>query len=439
MKRASFNMLLETVSKDNIIVFTTACSTACIFCSHHQNPVDIEAFNVSSISLEEADTLIEFVDPSRKIIIGESATRICEGEPFLNNNALEILKRIRKKYPKTGIQITTSGVPLVEDMLVELKRLGGIELNLSLNSCTKVGRKLLYRGRSHTNAVDLAAKLSQYGLPFNGSIVAMPHLVGWKDIEETVRYLSKTQAQTIRIFMPGYTKLTKGMLPPEDIREELEAFVLNIREKVDTPVLLEPAFIRDLTAVVEGVISGSPAKEAHMKAGDKILTINTEAVSSRVDAYYKLFKAPQAVVECQRGDQRVTLEIRKKAKTPSGAVFNYDIHPELASLINRTIRKYRGKHGVLLTSELGYDVLKHVVEPIEHFRLEKVKNSYFGGNILCAGLLTLEDLAVHIQGLKTPPDIVLIPSLMLDGTGKDLRGVHYKTIEEKLKVQIQPI
>ena len=92
MKPAPFNLLLETAYRDNILVLTTNCSTACIFCSHLQNPREVDAYYIDELTREQIETQIEFLDEGRKIIIGESATRICEGEPFLREDIIEILK-----------------------------------------------------------------------------------------------------------------------------------------------------------------------------------------------------------------------------------------------------------------------------------------------------------------------------------------------------------
>jgi molybdenum cofactor biosynthesis enzyme MoaA len=122
MKPAPFNLLLEAASKDNILVLTTNCSTACIFCSHNQNPPAVEAYYVNELTGDEIESLMEFLDGSRKIVIGESATRICEGEPFLRTDIINILQKLREKYTNTTIQITTSGIYLDKVMLTNWNR-----------------------------------------------------------------------------------------------------------------------------------------------------------------------------------------------------------------------------------------------------------------------------------------------------------------------------
>ncbi|MGI5998847.1 MAG: radical SAM protein, partial [Lutispora sp.] len=274
MQKAPLHMIYEAASRYNILALTSRCATSCVFCSHHQNPPEVEAFFVSDLTLDEAVTAMEFLDEDKKIIIGESATRLCEGEPFIHKDFIKILRLLREKYKNTPIQITTSGVYLDRETLGTLKSIGGIELNISLNSCTQEGREKLYRGRSLIEAVEAVKNIASYGISFNGSIVAMPHLVGERDIEDTIRFLSRWGAETIRVFMPGYTRYSKIPSPPDNIDDILRGIVTKLRHEIKTPLILEPTILKDLTPVVEGVVPDSPAHKAGFKGGEIITRIN---------------------------------------------------------------------------------------------------------------------------------------------------------------------
>lgn len=439
MKPAPFNLLLETASKDNILVLTTDCSTSCIFCSHLQNPEEINAFYIEKLSREQIDTLTEFLDETRKIVIGESATRICEGEPFLRNDIMEILGNLRLKYSDTPIQITTSGIHLSEAVLSGLRQIGNIELNVSLNSCSIQGREKLYRGKAHMEAVASVKQLRHYGINYSGSIVAMPHLVGWEDIRDTVLFLSKHGAATIRIFMPGYTRFSKGILPPEDIRSSLERFTGELRNSVDTPLIMEPSGIKDLHARVEGVLRGSPAWDSGILKGDIILKVNGKAAASRVDAYYRTLKACSPKLEVLRNGEFKNITVNKPVKTASGMVFNYDIHPEAIDEIERSILRNRGSQCLLLTSELAYDILAGCITQKDGIKIETVRNNYFGGNIMCAGLLTLNDIETHLDSREHRPEVMMLPGIMFDSSGRDLLGRHFKEMEEALGIKVEVI
>lgn len=439
MKSAPFNMLLETASRDNILVLTTRCSTSCIFCSHLQNPKEIEAYYVDKLDRDEINTIIEFLDGSKKVIIGESATRICEGEPFLSGDIVETLQSIRHKYGKAPIQITTSGISLDGTILSELQRIGGVELNISLNSSSIEGRKKLYRGHAHAGALEAVEQLKEYDIPFNGSIVAMPHVVGWEDIEGTVLFLAEKGASSIRIFMPGYTRFFRDQLPPADIREGLQELVNGIRKRVETPVLLEPPLLKDLNAVVEGVLKNSPAQKSGIRIGDIIELVSGSRVISRVDAYYKLFELKNPEVELLRAGERLVKTVEKQKKTASGMVFSYDIHPETVKDIERVLNRYKRKQCLVLTSELAYETLAKCVQISGNVRLEAVKNNFFGGNIICAGLLTVKDIEQHLDKSSVLPEVLLLPAIIFDTAGRDLLGRHFKEIEEGLGIIVEVI
>ena len=438
MKKATIQMLLQVASSHNILILSTRCATSCVFCSHHQNPPDVEAFYVDDIREEDADTLIEFLDSNQDIVIGESATRICEGEPFLHKDIMNILKKIRQKHGKTKIKITTSAVPLTEAMIAELKTLGNTELNVSLNSSTVEGRNIIYRGRALEEAIEAIKLLNKYEIHYNGSIVAMPHLVGWKDIEATALFLAEQNAVTIRIFMPGYTKYTKGQIPSHNIIRELNEFGRKITKCTNIPIIIEPPIIKNLDAVIEGVIKDSPGFEAGLRSGDVIMAVNGDKVLSRVDAFNKVYGANNPAITYYRDGVEHTEIIRKSKKASSGLVVNYDIHPRTISDIKRLINKHKGKKCTVLTSELAYEIIRSVIGSEYQVEIQKVINKAFGGNIMCAGLLTVQDIVDKLGNLTEKPDVVILPSVMFDENGRDLFGESYLDIytDECIKIEI---
>ena len=98
-------LLYQTVQNDNILPVTTVCNVRCAFCSHHQNPPEVKAIAIPHLDPELVDDLLDYLDGSRKIIIGESTSLIMEGEPFTHPRFFEILEAIRRKFPQTLIQI----------------------------------------------------------------------------------------------------------------------------------------------------------------------------------------------------------------------------------------------------------------------------------------------------------------------------------------------
>ncbi|WP_372998792.1 DUF512 domain-containing protein [Lutispora sp.] len=435
MQKAPLHMIYEAASRYNILALTSRCATSCVFCSHHQNPPEVEAFFVSDLTLDEAVTAMEFLDEDKKIIIGESATRLCEGEPFIHKDFIKILRLLREKYKNTPIQITTSGVYLDRETLGTLKSIGGIELNISLNSCTQEGREKLYRGRSLMEAVEAVKNIASYGISFNGSIVAMPHLVGERDIEDTIRFLSRWGAETIRVFMPGYTRYSKIPSPPDNIDDILRGIVTKLRHEIKTPLILEPTILKDLTPVVEGVVPDSPAHKAGFKGGEIITRINDEAVFSRADAYYAILASANPDIEYSVDGVIKKTVLPKNSGERSGLVFNYDIDKETVEAINKVIGKNQGKRCLLGVSKFGYRVIKECFKN-EDVDIEIIENNYFGGNIGCSGLLVLEDVKQKLAEKNYEYDVIILPAVMFDSRGRDLTGKHYKDLEEETRIKI---
>lgn len=102
-------LLYKTVQDNNILPITTICNVRCAFCSHHQNPPEVQAIAIPHLDFDLILDLLDYLDGSRKIIIGESTSLIMEGEPFTHPAFFETLEAIRHKFPQTPIQVTTNG------------------------------------------------------------------------------------------------------------------------------------------------------------------------------------------------------------------------------------------------------------------------------------------------------------------------------------------
>jgi hypothetical protein len=120
-------------------------------------------------------------------------------------------------------------------------------------------------------------------------------------------------------------------------------------------------------------------------------------------------------------------------------VFDYDIHPDTINGIESGILRNGDSRCLLLTSELAYGILTKCILQNDRVKIEAAKNRYFGGNIMCAGLLTISDIEAHIAGMEQRPEVLLLPEIMFDSAGKDLLGRHFKEIEEGLGIKIEVI
>jgi len=425
-------LIYHTVQAYNILPITSVCNVRCVFCSHRQNPPGVKAVAVPPLSLAVIENLVEFLDKKKKIVIGESASLIMEGEPFTHPYFFEVLHLIREKCPETLIQLTTNGSYLDEKVVEKLKSYGLLEINLSLNAGSMDLRQQLMQDKRAGTACNAPKFLKEAGVNYHGSIVAMPHITGWDALYETIKELSRQGAQTVRIFKPGFTKFA----PPQLALEE-NIFSL-LEEKIDRwrqglcPVTLEPSNLDNLQAEVIGAIKNTPAEKAGIKPGDIITKINGQKPFSRVEAFAVLQKNGKHALEIKR-DGQVFNQILEVTDKKSGLVFDYDISLAKVRDIRKTLEKFEPARPLLLASKLGYSILKEALKENEGVEITSVPNKYFGGNIGCAGLLVVEDFKeAYFNYVKTKPqpDLVLLPAISFDPWERDLTGKGIWELEE---------
>jgi len=440
-------LVLHSAQEFNILPLTSFCDAKCVFCSHRSNPPEVRVATVTPSTLAEVERTLAFLDSNKKITIGESATSIIEGEPFSHPRFFEVLKLIREKYPKTLISFTTNGHRINEESIRVLKEEAPVEINISLNSATVRGRGLLMGDNNYLaeQAIKSIKLLRDAGIPFHGSIVAMPHLVGWHDLEETIFYLSEHGALSIRIFMAGYAKTVDSWLKfdPERMHQELADFVSELEDKVLCPLLLEPPKIDDLNPIAAGVIKGSRADKAGIKKGDLIYSINGRKPRSRVEAWQYSQQPENIIVQIKRMGQikELTWQNNKKEER-FGLVMEYDFDMKRMEEIESRIKTYSGPV-LFLCSKLGEKMVRAAWEaedrPDVKIEIQQVKNNFFGGSIGAAGLLTIDDFyAAYLKykELKGIPELIIVPGEAFDYMGRDLTGKSLEQLAEKAGVKV---
>lgn len=438
MGKAIEEIIYNSASSDNTLSLGSACNMHCIFCSHQFNPPEVEIYRQPFLSLEEVDSLCDFLNPDRKIIIGESATRVIEGEPFLHPEIMTVLRRLRERFPQTMLQITTNGSLLDENKVEQLCKLQPLELNFSLNSASCLGRKRLMGDCCPERALKALELLREKQIAFHGSIVAMPQVVGWEDLSRTIRKLADCGALTVRIFLPGFSKYrSPDWQFDAEIQQKLLIWLDKMRERVEIPLLFEPPFITDLSAVVAGVLTDSPALRAGIQRGDQIVSVLEEKPLCRTDAFYKIKKLKNPGLKVVRNGKKYNKLIIKEANASSGLVFDYDLAPVI-------LQEWRDKKyaAVLIcASSLAYDLLKEAVRFLgKEWEVIKTENAFFGGSICCAGLLTVADYRAAIdEYLKqnSAPEVIFLAARSFDRWGRDLLGQSYWLLEELYDIPVK--
>jgi NifB/MoaA-like Fe-S oxidoreductase len=426
-------LLLEAARDHNVLPLTGRCNLSCCFCSHGQNPPGTRAFDFPPLELELLRELAPYLDPGQKIIIGESATRLREGEPLTHPHFFTILELLRRRFPATPIQVTTNAALLNRENIGRLASLAPLEVVLSLNSATARGRRLLMGDRRPRPALGAAELLARAGVPLHGSVVALPHLAGWDDLRQTLRFLDEAGARTIRLLLPGYTRCSRpALVPPPGTRELCYRLAEELKGVLRAPLLAEPPLIENLDPVVEGVMEGTSARRAGVCAGDLILAVDGRQPGSRVDAFELSRRKANPRLSLQRDGRRVETVLAKQKGEPPGFAVSYDLDPAQVERVRSALRP--GGETLMLVSRAALARWQAAASRfgLSSLRLQPVENLYFGGSINCAGLLTAGDFkAVLAQKQAAPaPARVLLPAVAFDRDGGDMAGGSFRELAE---------
>ncbi|MFW5961856.1 MAG: DUF512 domain-containing protein, partial [bacterium] len=427
-KRSKEEILFKTVKEDNILPITSICKLDCIFCSHKNNPSEVETYSFGHLDFEIIKTMIEFLNPEQPVFIGESASKIIEGEPFVHPDIYQILKYLRQRWRKIEIKITTSGSFLELDQIELLKNLEPLELNISLNAPAPEERVFLMNDSRPKNVFKLLPELKVKQLIFEASIVSMHHQQGFKYLKETFDLLEKYPPESLRVFMPGFSSYAEQrLILKQDEYSKLAAYINKKRSEYSYPIIIEPQHFSSLTAEVNAVMNDSPAAEAGLKKGDILFRVNQQKVESRVDAFYKIKSAQNPEVEFQRKENIKNKIIKKRKNQDSGLIMSYDLSTvqknKLEAYARETTKEKNDQLTIILCSRLAYGFLNNFIQPYlnanQKLKLLQIENNFFGGSIVAAGLLTNKDIIEVLTGVNKNIGRIILPEIIYDYYGND--------------------
>lgn len=357
---------------DNMIAISAVCNSHCLFCSNEQNPFAIEKNlfrDVEDIKLQ----LSLMPAHNKPIRMSDSLPgRISEGEAFLHPKFFEIIELVRRKFPFSKLCFTTNGSMLTEPFLQRLAEYRPVDINFAMHSARPelwariFGRK----ERDALRALAAPALARKLKMEISGSIVTLPAICGWDDIEQTYATLVGHGAKAMILWWPGYTR-TASDKELEDVRCDLDEFVQfseSVREKYPVPVTVVPDMSGTLPAsllqVAEATTRGNPRNGLGMFR--EVVWLVSEAAEA-------------------------------------------------------SIRSWLAEHAPAL--------------PNVH-RVHPVPNETYGGNIIVAGLLMVDDfILAGKQALHQWPDaeLVLLPSEAFDGLNRDLKQAPVTRVAEALE------
>lgn len=444
-KRSKEEIIFKTVKEDNILPITSICKLNCIFCSHKNNPPEVETYSFGHLNFELIKTMIEFLDPTQPVFIGESASKIIEGEPFVHPDIYKILEYLRQRWPQIEIKITSSGSFIELKKIDSLNKLKPLELNISLNGPDPEERVFLMNDSKPDNVFKLLPELKKNKINFEASIVSMHHLKGFEYLKRSFDFLEKYSPQSLRVFLAGFSNYADQDLAVDSSEYyRLNNFINKQRTNYSYPIIIEPQLISSLSADVNNVIANSAAADADLKSGDLILKVNEKKVKSRVDAFYKIKSAKNPKVELMRGQKIINTIIKKEKNTSSGLILSYDLSlnqiNKIKAYAEASKKNGKNKKTFIISSQLAYSFFKKMLNTYlnSNYSLEllKAKNYFFGGSIVAAGLLCNQDLIKTITAANLEVDRILLPEIIYDYYGNDLLGEHYSELEDYFEAEV---
>lgn len=202
--------MYETVAigTTNQLPISSVCNARCIFCSNEMNPFTIHRIGFRPI--DDVKKGIALLDAnSAEIRIGDSLPgRISEGEALLHPEIMIILKLIREKSPNSVIQINTNGTMLTKEFIEALVPFKPMKFTISYHSDNPEHWCKIFR--LEKNKYDIARNsfflLKKNEFIVDATLVPLPALVGYDDIENTIKNL-RCYASYISIYAPGFSRL----------------------------------------------------------------------------------------------------------------------------------------------------------------------------------------------------------------------------------------
>jgi len=409
-------------------------------------------------SFDDVMEHINFLDPEKRVVIGESATKICEGEPFMYKGVEKIISAVRSRIGDNVISITTSGGIIGEQFYKIIDKIAPLEINFSLNSFNaKTRDRIVLDGRS-AKAFENLKRLSEYGgsLKMNVSLMAInegmtPLALIIEDIEN-LRKISNIAL--IKVFLPRFaeglfSKFFKNYEEFAAYAERVSYAISGMNAFKKTPVVVEPLAPPDTKATVHAVTPDSPAFLAGIKPGDKIISVNGRKPRSRSEAYQFIRKTAgplelvinESRTEGTNGGLNKTITFEKfngNSEGAGGMIFVSDINPsELDRFIETNLKlAAKNSRAAAVTTILSEKYIRAAFREngISNIEPLAVKSVNFKGNIDCAGLLTLTDIEAAIGGMeKEVFKTIIIAGIMFDHLGFDLNGDRLEDIAKKFE------
>ncbi|MCG2718339.1 MAG: radical SAM protein [Nanoarchaeota archaeon] len=445
------DILMGILKGWNELAVTTACNINCIFCSRKFNPFKS---HYSHRKFTDIKAELRLFNPNNTIHVNASVSRLTDGEPFTHPRIWDILKLIREYFPYRGLEkfsdrlyITTNGTYLTKDYLKRLEKLKGVRLIHSINSTdVKDWMKLSNASKKLAEiATNVPRMIGDFNLDYIPSIVALPKIVGFDGIEKTITDLDNCGVKTLRVFLPTYTKYAskKEQEIMQCDKDQLFDLINKLSKKVNMKILIYPQVFEDVTPKLEGY------ENIKIYPSDKIISINKVRIFSRAHAQRCLLRNRISIVHLKSGEKEKKVIVYSKNIKNVNYIderINKDC-PFVPKDIESATKSY--KNILVLHSVTGKKAIraafKKSIEWSEKlqdkkFYFQTVYNDFYGGSVMCGGLLMCSDYKKYLQKFidkKFKPDLVLMSRSSFDLLGRDLLKDSIYEVCEELGVEFK--
>ena len=457
---------------DIIAHAASRCNLNCRFCYNKYEPATLkhEVRTPEEEHQEIKERITRYVPGSKLNIF---PTMGSPAEALAHPHILDILIELRRKT-KEIFRIPTNGSTLNPGMIQKLVPLKPIYIDISLNSSSPERRAWLMQDPEPMIALNALGHLKTVEIPFTVVIVPWPFPsteLMIDDLKETIAFAKTFDPALIQISLPGYgrSSSSKELFNHNQVWNKIRTTTQELRPHTDCPLVIRPGLYEEADypsrvndPLVTGVIKGSPACLAGIRAGDRILKVNGLPVKNRPQTRVLLRTIHESDLSTtsltvKRAKEPVDLEVdlrkfnypyARLSATQLGIVFaSSGIPEEWIERLKEIIISRQGREVLLFSSSLVKPVLEKILSergfiPDINLYIRVPRNRYFGGNIFMGDLLVVADFISAIEEFinneKIQPDLVLIPSspFHLSGWGRDMVGRVYLEIERQTKIPV---
>lgn len=202
------------------ISISSVCNARCLFCSNRMNPFPVKQNVFRDIEDIKLQLSLCSANHEGAIYMSDSLPgRISEGEAFLHPRFFEILALVREKFLTNRLHFTTNASLLDEPFVRKLAAFRPVEINISLHSAQPKLWARIFRSaeKQARKALAAPALLKAHGIDFTGTMVPLPRVCGWDDLEETFDFLVEAGARSVILWWPGFSVRT-----PAELKKQIE-------------------------------------------------------------------------------------------------------------------------------------------------------------------------------------------------------------------------